>query len=196
MTHFEINCTRESFNEWLVFKYIERAGLKKATPEVEELCARLSGWLYGEHRRFNSLLIQGVPGTGKTTLVEAIRNTIRTLSIEFNITSNLTMRVPATLLENEERLADGLIEHLVDARGLILDDLGHENPIVKVWGRDYHPAESILKQRSDKQIPTIVTTNLSLKEIESYYNSPRLADVLAQYDKLQIESKTSFRRIQ
>lgn len=194
MTHMVINYDKDSFYRLLLDKYCERVGLISGTSKTaEDACRRLTNWLYGG-RKFNSLLIQGAPGTGKTTLIEALYSTLKTLS-EQGITSNISMRVPSMKLENKELLEEGLMETLSDTKGLILDDIGHEEATVKVWGRDYHPVERVLKRRSDAQLPTIVTTNLSLDMIEKWYNSPRLADVLYQYDRIVLENNKSFRRI-
>ena len=194
MTQFYIAYDKEKFLHILHEEYCKRAGIiPGSSRSAEELCRRLCDWLYGQ-RRFNSLLINGSPGTGKTTLVEALVAAIRVIAEE-RIAHNITTRISAVKMENKDLLEDGLCDLLIETQGLIIDDLGHESPVVKVWGQDYRPAETVIKQRSDKMLPTIVTTNLMLEQIERQYNSPRLADVLAQYDKMQITTSKSFRRL-
>ena len=190
----EIKYDKDRFQALLTEQYCKRAGLIPGTSSsAEDICRRFTLWLYGQ-RRFNSLLIKGAFGTGKTTLVEAFFWTMRALS-EMGVAHNIRMRIKAVFLENSERLEDGFAEALRETNGvLVIDDLGHESPVVKVWGRDYRPAEMIIKGRSDSQLPTIITTNLSLEEIERQYSSPRLADVLSQYDTITLNGK-SFRRL-
>lgn len=195
MIKMAIHYEKEKFLTLLLEKYYERCGLVPGTSKpADDLCIRFTEWLY-VRQRFNSLLIQGRPGTGKTTLMEAFYAALSELAERGVVFENIRFKIQAAKLENAEWLREGLIETLSEAKGLIIDDLGHESPIVKDYGRDYRPAEMILKQRSDNQLPTIVTTNLSLDMIEKQYDSPRLADVLSQYDRIILESNKSFRRL-
>ena len=98
-------------------------------------------------------------------------------------------------LNDENLLPEGLIDFYAERKGLVIDDMGSEEPVVKSWGREYRPMERILKRRSDDKLPTIVTTNLSLEQVRVQYNSDRLADVLAQYDILTLNNPQSFRRL-
>lgn len=194
MTKFYINYDREKFQELLLKCYCVWAGTTIETSgRAEELCRKITAWLYGGGR-FNSLLIFGGVGTGKTTLVEALFATLRTLS-EQGVGFNLKMRVRAPQVANENRLQDGLLDSLMETKGLIIDDLGSEAPVVKIYGSEWRPMETLIKRRSDDQLPTIVTTNLSLEQIERQYNSPRMADVLAQYDRITIDTQASYRRL-
>ena len=191
---FFINVSEEIFFKLLHAAYCERVGLIVGTSKpAEELCKRFCAWLFGR-RQHNSLFIQGGVGTGKTTLVESIFSAVKQAS-EAGIEHNFYAMIKATALENKDRLEEGLVDYLTDLKGLIIDDMGSEEPTVKVWGSEIRPMERVLKGRSDKMLPTILTTNLNLQQIESQYNSKRLADVLAQYDKLVIDTTKSFRRI-
>lgn len=194
MTKFFINFDREQFQSLLLGNYCDRAGIISGTSKsAEELCRKITAWLYGGGR-FNSLLIGGGVGTGKTTLVEALFSTLRMLA-DMGVGFNLKMRVKAPQVANEGKLQEGLLDSLMETKGLIIDDLGSEAPVVKIYGSEWRPMETLIKRRSDDQLPTIVTTNLSLEQIERQYDSPRMADVLAQYDRITIEGKTSFRRL-
>lgn len=193
MTHFFSSYPKDKFLSMLTDAYYERAGLVPGTSTAaNRLCERFTDWFYGK-RIHNSLLIYGGVGTGKTTLVEALTNTIRKL-YDMNMSSNLHTRVKAWQVTNEELLKDGLIDMLAEAKGLVIDDLGSEAPVVKIYGSEWRPMEMLVKRRSDDQKPTIITTNLSLEGIERQYNSRRMADVLAEYDKLIIDNTKSFRR--
>ena len=194
MTKFFINYDKEKFQTMLLENYCIRAGIIPGTSKAaEELCRKLTAWLYGGGR-FNSLLIFGGVGTGKTTLVEALFSTLRTLA-DMGVGFNLKMRVKAPQIANEGKLQDGLLDSLMETKGLIIYDLGSEAPVVKIYGSEWRPMETLIKRRSDDQLPTIVTTNLSLEQIERQYDSHRMADVLAQYDRITIETKSSFRRL-
>ena len=193
MTESYIRYDKEKFTALLHENYCKRVGLIPGTSKsAEELCTRLAEWLYGRRRR-NSLLIKGGVGTGKTTLVEALYDTLRTLT-DHDVWTAIKMRVKAYQLNDEDKLQNGLIDLLSESKGLIIDDLGSESPIVKIYGSEIHPMEQVVKRRSDAQLPTIATTNLSLDAVEKQYNSHRMADVLAEYDQM-IVNGNSFRRL-
>ena len=193
MTYFEIKYPQDQFQEMLTDAYYDRAGLIPGTSSsADDLCEKLTGWLYGR-RRFNSLLIRGGTGSGKTTLVEALYATLQKLG-ELSVGFNLRMRVRAPKLNDEDLLQDGFIDTLSETKGLVIDDMGSESPIVKIYGSEIHPMETVIKRRSDDQLPTIITTNLSMEDIERQYNSARLVSVLSQYDKITISNPKDFRK--
>ena len=194
MKQFQIYYDKGKFLALLQDEYCKRAGIIAGTSSAAtDLCTRVVEWLWGR-RRFNSLFIQGAPGTGKTTLVEALCSALKNLA-EQGVAFNIQMRVKAMQLNNEERIQNGMLDLLSEAHGLLIDDLGSESPVVKIYGSEIHPMEQVIKRRSDDQLPTIVTTNLTLEKIAEQYKSERMADVLAQYDKMIINNSKSFRRL-
>ena len=181
------------FEKMLRQKYYERAGLV-SSKAADELCSRLCRWLGGQ-RYSDNLLIVGAPGTGKTTLIEALMSASQWCAEQGMLTS-IRNRINAFRLEEEALLTSGMLDYLANAKGvLIIDDLGCETPVIKIYGRDYRPAERIVKQRSDSQLPTIITSNLTPEDIGKQYSSARMEDVLSEYDKMQIVNNQSFRRI-
>lgn len=198
--YFEIECEKKPFCRRLLINYCTLAELTfKENPvqfaQAKNLCERFTKWLFGE-RKFNSLMIQGGVGTGKTTLFWALIETKEDMN-KCGVKHNLTNFTRAVRFDEEDVAADieGFIEYYSERKALIIDDLGAEEPEVKVFGHPYHPLERILKRRSDDKLPTIITTNLSIEQIQEQYKSERLADVLAQYDKLIIDNPQSFRRL-
>ena len=193
MTKIQINYDKEKFHDLLVQRYCSKVGTVPGTSKaVDTFCRKLTVWLY-DGGRYNSLLIVGGVGMGKTTLMESLSDTLQLLA-QHGIYSNLQALIKAPKLNNEARIQEGLIDYLAERKGLIIDDLGSEMPTVKIYGTELHPMEMLVKRRSDDELPTIITTNLSLEQIEQQYQSARIADVLAQYDRLTIANQKSFRR--
>lgn len=118
------------------------------------------------------LLLQGKYGTGKTHLAAAVAN----LAVELNIatifitvpdlldTLRYTYQVPGESFEER-------FEEIRNVNLLILDDFGTQN--ATNWAQE--KLFQIVNYRYINQLPLVVTTNLSLKEIEGRIRS-RLQD--------------------
>lgn len=110
------------------------------------------------------LLFTGPVGSGKTYLAAAIANEL----IDFNL-KVLFLVVPDLLDELRATYKSDLNElDLLDTARtipiLILDDLGAHNYTDWTRNRLY----SIINYRLNEQLPTVITSNLSLDEMEDY----------------------------
>lgn len=121
-------------------------------------------WMYDEHRW---LFLSGTLGTGKTTMLKALK-TIFSSSIYCS-----AMRA------FDEFKAREMLPIFPDNKLLLLDDLGAEPPICKIFGEDRTPITDLLLHRYDWLATTVIATNLSLDEIQVRYGD-RLADRIAE----------------
>lgn len=147
------------------------------------------------------LLLAGGTGNGKTTMAKAVVRMLITWKRELEAKIQTGM-FDAT---EEERRAviklSGSVYHplLITATDLaywktydrentpnfselgflVIDDLGVEPAIIKNFGTAMTPVTDLLYKRCDKMLPTIVTTNLTMKEISEVYGG-RVADRLAE----------------
>lgn len=79
---------------------------------------------------------------------------------------------------------------LKQAELLIIDDVGVEPAVVKVWGNEISPFTEIMYYRYDRQLWTLVTTNLDDEDFYKRYG-PRLADRFTEmFDKIPFENNT------
>lgn len=141
---------------------VERKSLEEAFQRARHYSERPDGWL----------LLQGGYGVGKTHLAAAVAN------------AAVSSGVP-TLFVTVPDLLDGLRaaygsqdttfeERFTQVRGatlLVLDDLGTQN--ATEWARE--KLFQILNYRYINRMPTLVTTNLTLQQIEARIRS-RLSD--------------------
>lgn len=130
------------------------------------------------------LLLCGVPGNGKTTMVYALQNTINYLSDNHVFDSMYQYE--------DERNAVGL--PIIDAREVVessknyqgfvalkrkpflaVEDIGREPTEVLEYGNVLNPVIDLLEYRYANQLFTVVTTNLTPKQIREKYGN-RIAD--------------------
>ncbi len=155
--------TFESFNQ------TGRAGGKEANKTLEaayntarNYARHLNGWL----------LLMGSYGTGKTHLAAAIANEVVSLSI-----TTLFLTVPDLLdwlrysYNSDDTSFEERFEEIRNIRFLVLDDLGTQN--ATSWARE--KLYQIINHRYIHQLPTVLTTNMNLSQIDERISS-RLQD--------------------
>lgn len=122
----------------------------------------LNGWL----------LLMGGFGCGKTHLAAAVANEIVSLGVE-----TLFLTVPDLLdwlrytFGSQETSYESRFEEIKNVRFLVLDDLGTQN--TTAWARE--KLFQIINHRYTHKLPTVITTNLGLNEIDERVSS-RLQD--------------------
>lgn len=120
-------------------------------------------------RGADGLLFSGPVGSGKTFLVASIANSLMEHGKEvlFVVVPDLLDEIRATY-DSTKGSEDIKEQELVDGARkveiLILDDLGAHN--YTEWTRN--KIYSIINYRINNNLPTIITTNLDLEELEDY----------------------------
>jgi len=141
---------------------IERDNLEFARTLCQDFSERLEGWI----------LLEGSYGCGKTHLAAAIANAAVTRGVP-----TLFITVPDLLdslrfaYNSPETTFEARFEDIRSANLLVMDDFGTQN--ATGWGQE--KLFQIINYRYINKLPTVVTTNLVLDEIESRIRS-RLQD--------------------
>lgn len=128
-----------------------------------------SQWLVKPKRV--GLKIIGGKGTGKTTLLQSIQDVVNVYRGAQSV-DTMGLRIVQTLAITEacSRGDENLtIKKMIAARALGINDLGVEPSVVKYYGLDIMPLVEIIHQRSDANIPTVITTNLNENELVRKY---------------------------
>lgn len=151
----------ENFN----FKFYDEASDERATAVKTVRAAKefASTILAGE--RAKGLMLIGNIGSGKTHLAAAITNTLKAhhIKVMFTVVPDLLDELRATY-KNDELNENDIMDTAKNAPLLILDDLGAHN--YTDWTRN--KLFSLLNHRMTHLLPTIITTNLDMNELEEY----------------------------
>ncbi|MGF7185978.1 DNA replication protein DnaC [Desulfitispora alkaliphila] len=123
---------------------------------------------YLQGHKGSGLMFTGQVGSGKTFLAAAIANELlkSKVNVLFAVVPDLLDEIKSTFNNNykSDNTKDelNLLKKLRDVDVLILDDLGVHN--YTQWSNN--KIYSIVNYRVNNSLPTIITTNLSLREME------------------------------
>ena len=133
-------------------------------------------FLTDENKKFGMILM-GLSGNGKTTMLYAIRNAINYLN-GINLFED-SSQVGLQVIDAKETAAYAKnidnFRALKNRPMLAIEDIGREPTEVLDFGNVLNPVIDLIEHRYDEQLFTIVTTNLNPTEIRSKYGA-RLAD--------------------
>ena len=141
----------------------DKEKMSKIFEKMEKWCENI------KNSQYKNLLLSGKMGTGKTYLTECIANKLisQNISVSFYTAfalNNLFLKFHTTFEEGK----NDILSPLLDVEVLIIDDLGTE-PKYKNVTEEY--LYLIINERLSKNMPTIITTNLSLEDILSKYGA-------------------------
>lgn len=162
------------------------------TNELHTLTYNLSKWLTEDSHYFGYIMC-GLCGNGKTTVVKALRTLLEKLNLRDEYNNRWELRIfdakaiCRIAITEEERY-----NKLCYERMLAIDDLGCEPLEVQCYGNIYTPIIDLLTRRYDRQLFTVVTTNLTPQEIRPRYGD-RLADRFNEMMRCMVFKNDSYR---
>jgi DNA replication protein DnaC len=164
---------RMTFDSFLPDGVALPEALRRDLRKVYELCLSFAtnpaGWL----------VLFGGYGAGKTHLAAAIANHQVALgrTVLFVVVPDLLDHLRAAYAPSSETGLDERLEAIREAPLLILDDLGAHNSTP--WAQE--KLFQIVNHRYNSQLPTVITTNQRLEELD-----PRIASRLVDLDLSQV----------
>lgn len=133
------------------------------------------------------LILTGNVGTGKTHLVAAIANYLifeKYISVKFGNVTTLLGEIKNTYSDEDSQVSEGdLIYSLSKVRLLIIDDLGKEK--CTDWSNNI--IYTIINNRYEDYKPIIVTTNLSIRELENNIGSASVSRLIEMCEGIKMD---------
>lgn len=154
----EVELRRQRFSAGTISGYIEQ----------------VARWLVSGDKF--GLLLCGLPGTGKTTLMRATISVINLCELKDRYgadlyVSSIEAKELTRLYSDDYRSFKGICNRTMAA----VDDLGTEPCEILQYGNTISPMTDFLTYRYNELLPTIISTNLTANNIREQYGN-RIAD--------------------
>lgn len=163
--------------------------------EVKSQIEQVADWLITGDKPF--LILCGSCGNGKTSMMRAIGRMASAMQLA--ITGGQQM---VKLQEEQATEIARSIKYdyfgwkaMCATSFLGIDDMGEEPAEVRSYGNYLRPITELLQYRYDKLLPTVITTNLTPRQITEKYGL-RIADRLTEVAKKIAFLNPSFRSVQ
>ena len=168
--------------EWIEAAVQAEIELRRRTyedvPEFHEHIKKIAELFTSPTYKFGIMLCGGV-GNGKSTMMKALQSLL--IQLDIRITHNTSFEalgmkiISAKELGRQIRVDPKNSLRYQELTMLGIDDLGEEEATMMAYGNRVTPVIDLLSYRYDQMLFTMVTTNLTPKQIRSTYGD-RIAD--------------------
>lgn len=153
-------------------------------------------WLTAHEQKWG-LLLNGIPGNGKTTTLFAIRKVVNALELEdpHPISED---KVLGFWIRTAKELCEVAIkdkkafEQYKRTALLGIDEFGLEPTVVSSYGNEYTPIIDLLSYRYEARLATVLTTNVRNADIRPKYGD-RIADRMNEMCDIIVMPDIDFR---
>ena len=164
--------------------------------QQQEQLGAVAHWLTSHEKKWG-VLLNGIPGNGKTTTLFAIRKVVDALNLE-DPNPISEDKVLGFWIKTAKELCEVAVkdkkafEQYKRAALLGIDELGLEPTVVSSYGNDYTPIIDLLAYRYESRLATIMTTNIRNADIRPKYGD-RIADRLNEMCDIIVMPDIDFR---
>lgn len=154
-----------------------RGATYQVTEEIHAIILRIAQWL-ADPREKPWLLLMGLYGNGKSTLARALSDTVRAYAEqELGYNKFLVSYYDAKYLSELFIRDRAAFDRIADTDLLVIDDLGIEPKEVLAYGMTHTPVVDIITHRYNRDLMTVITTNLEGRDLAPRYGQ-RIVDRL------------------
>lgn len=143
------------------------------------------------------LMLAGTCGNGKTSLLKAIQSATNFLNLKYEVRSDKEEKIAISIIDVKDIIANckdyQMMEVYKKTPYLGIDDMGKEPKEVLDYGNVCNPVIDLIEYRSDKQLTTFITTNLTPDEFKDKYGE-RITDRFREMIEKIVFNDGSYRR--
>ena len=153
-------------------------------------------WFLTNPKAKPSILFNGIPGTGKTTIANAIMDVLAVLYKDEAMKEQITLkRCKASELGEMVKKEQDKFKRFQSATVLFIDDVAFsgESEVVNDYGTKRRPFDDLLEYRYDRQLMTICTSNLTEMQFKEKYGERIYSRMCEMFMILQC-GKTDYRQ--
>jgi hypothetical protein len=115
------------------------------------------------------IVLDGSPATGKTTLMQAMRQALYWLADKRLVDDDVNLKIcDATALVNLRDSTRQWYELIGWPSYLGIEDLGCEPAEILRWGNPLYPIREVITTRYEQRLPMVVSTNLDSEQIREH----------------------------
>lgn len=200
VNHFRLRLTTADATEALAYAYKRMVEVRDKTYRYDDnlinAIRQVGQCLTSDNRQKYGMLLCGLCGNGKTTLLKAIQLLVARLEQRINeeYSKEWSLKVmDATQITNMALDDRTGFEELCRFPLLAIDDLGTEPPTVLYYGSKRCPVAELLRYRYENRLYTIISTNLTPSQIKEVYTE-RVSDRLNEMATRIVFTGNSFRK--
>lgn len=177
---FKFPLTQEQAEDVLMAAYQAEIDFRHRTFEDDEQTRenikRVAKFLTDDNQKFGMIFL-GLCGNGKTTMLYAFQQSVNFLNRQKLFADSSQIGIQIMDAKEIAGIAKDVKEfRIIKNRPMLaIEDMGREPTEVLDYGNILNPVIDLIEYRYDAQLFTIITTNLSPKEIRAKYGA-RVAD--------------------